>query len=175
MKEIEVKILDINVKEIESKLKKLGAKKTLDTNIEVIYYDINQPKEKDKKNSLRLRKKGNVVEFTFKKRTKTKDLKICDEYEVNVSNFEEMKVIISALGYKIKKELTKHRLEYKIDNVNFELDTYENEPTLLEIEAPNKKEIEKYVKLLGYTMKDAKGWSYAEVLKYYKNKRKKSL
>jgi len=43
------------------------------------------------------------------------------------------------LGYKIKKVLEKHRTEYKLKNVCFEIDTYLSEPTLLEIESPNKK------------------------------------
>lgn len=148
----------------------MGAEKNFDDNIDVTYYDVKQPNEKGQKNILRLRKKGDVVEFTYKHRTKTQKIKIADEYEVKVSDYEIMKKILKSLGYKIIKELKKHRTSYNIDNVHFELDTYPNEPTLLEIEAPTTKLIEKYVKLLGYTMKDAKGWSYAEVLDYYKSK-----
>ena len=173
MKEIEVKILNVNKKEIEKKLLALGAEKNFDDNIDAIYYSIPQKKEKKKKTVLRLRQKGNIVELTYKHRTKTKCVKICDEYEVKVSDFEEMKKILKSLDYKIKTEIKKHRTSYHINNVHFELDTYPNEPTLLEIEAPNIKTIEKYVKLLSYTMKDAKGWSYAEILNYYKCECKK--
>jgi adenylate cyclase class 2 len=174
MKEIEVKILNVNKKEVEKRLLELGAEKNFNDNIDAIYYDIEQPNENDKKTSLRLRQKGDIVEFTYKHRTKTKKIKIADEYEVKVSDFEEMKKILKALGYKITKNIKKHRTAYNIDNIHFELDTYPGEPTLLEIEAPTTKQVEKYVKLLGYDMKVAKGWSFIEVLEYYKNKCKRN-
>lgn len=173
IKEIEVKILNVNKKEVEKKLLTLGAEKSFEDYIEAIYYNLDHKNKENKKTSLRLRKKGKQIELTFKNRLKTKTVKICEETEVNVSDFENMKLILKNLGYKIKTELKKHRTEYKLKNISFELDTYINEPTLLEIEAPDKKTLEKYVKILGFTMNEAKGWSYAEILKYYKEKSKK--
>ena len=55
MKEIEVKILEVNVSEVIKKLEALGAKKVLDTAQEIIIYD-NAEGTLSKGQLLRLRK-----------------------------------------------------------------------------------------------------------------------
>jgi len=175
MKEIEVKILNVNKKEMQKKLEKLGAVKDFDGELKQIYYDIMDNHLRNCKKSLRLRKACNKTYLTFKHKLNTHKAKICDEFELEVSDFNKMHRILKEAGFEELKKADKYRTSYKLDKTHFELDTYPNEPTLLEIEAPNIKTIEKYVKLLGYTMNDAKAWSYAEILEHYASLKKKKI
>jgi adenylate cyclase class 2 len=175
MKEIEVKILNVNKKEIEAKLKKLGAKKTFDDKVFTIAYCYPNEDAKHLDRFVRLRKLGKDIMLTVKVRLPSKKVKVRDEFEVKVSDFKIAKEILNALGLTEFKRNTKIRTSYSIGNVHFELDTYEKENTLMEIEGPNEKEILKYVRLLGYTEKDTCLFAYSENDKIKKNKRKKSL
>ena len=56
MKEVEVKILEIDGKEIEERLTSLGAKKILDSDIQTIFFDFHNGKIMKAKDVLRLRK-----------------------------------------------------------------------------------------------------------------------
>ena len=53
------------------------------------------------------------------------------------------------------------------EEFHFDFDTYPHIPTFLEIEAPSKEKIKKYVKLFGYSMKEALPWSTKELFDYY--------
>lgn len=172
MKEIEVKILNINKKEIETKLKKLGAKKTFDDKVFTIAYCFPNEDAKNLDRFVRLRKLGKDIMLTVKVRLPSKKVKVRDEFEVKVSDFKTAKEILNALGLKEFKRNTKHRTSYSLNNVHFELDNYTGENTLLEIEGPNEKTISKYVKLFGYSEKDTCLFAYSENDKM-KNKKKK--
>lgn len=166
MKEIEVKILEVDVSKIVRKLEELGAKKTLDTMQEVIIYD-NADGTLSQGQLVRLRKNGNVVELTYKKRVGSGEWKISDEKEVHVSDFETARKILKGIGLKEIRAYSKRRITYHLDGANFEIDTYPEVPTLLEIETEDEKLLEEYVKKLGYTMKDTKPWTGKDVLKHY--------
>ena len=59
----------------------------------------------------------------------------------------------------------KHRISYELNGVKFEIDTYPNIPTFLEIEAPSEEIIQDYVQRLGFTMDDAKPFSFGDIKK----------
>jgi adenylate cyclase class 2 len=166
MKEIEVKILEINVPEVVKRLEALGAKKVLDTVQEIIIYD-NAEGTLSKGQLLRLRKNGEVIELTYKKRISKEGTKISDEKEVHVSDFETTRKILQGIGLKEVRKTTKHRISYHLHGVGFEIDTYPGIPTFLEIETEDEKLLEEYVKKLGFTMKDAKPWTGKDVFKHY--------
>ncbi|MFH0701413.1 MAG: class IV adenylate cyclase [Candidatus Woesearchaeota archaeon] len=166
MKEIEVKILEVDVPKIVKKLEDLGAKKTLDTEQEIIYFDNNE-RTFSKNNLLRLRKNGKVIELAHKKKMSKKGVKIAEETEVHVSDFEKTRKILEGIGFREIRKATKHRISYHLPGVSFELDTYPEVPTFLEIETEDEKLLKEYVKKLGFTMKDTKAWSGKDVLRYY--------
>jgi len=51
-----------------------------------------------------------------------------------------------------------------------EIDTYPQIPAFFEVESPNEKELEEIVKLLEYTMKDAKPWNAWKLFEHYGKK-----
>jgi len=170
MIEIEVKILEVDVNEITQKLKKLGAKKVFDGEMDTCIFDY--PDRSIWKNNglFRLRKKGDCTELTFKKKAKTKIVKSAEELEVNVSDFETTRKIIKLLGLKEHTRVAKHRTSYSLKDAHFELDTYPGIPTFLEIETTSAKKIKEYVNMIGFTMKDTKAWSGRDVFKHYGKK-----
>jgi len=79
-----------------------------------------------------------------------------------------MKNILEKIGLKVIWKVEKHRTSFVLENARFEIDSFPGIPTFLEIEAENEKELEKYSKLLGFSLKEGKPWTIREVLKYYK-------
>jgi len=168
MNEVEVKILNIDRKKIEAKLISLGAKKVFDDKVSALFFKSKTDKP-HKHLQLRLRTEGTKAVLTLKTRIPDKELKIRDEHEVEVSDFNEMQIILEGLGYIIYKKTRKHRTSYALDDAHFEFDKYLDEfdfiPEFLEIEATTPKTIHKYADLLGIKKEDCKPWSLKDILK----------
>ncbi len=177
MKEIEVKIMEINKKEIINKLKKMGAKKSFDGIIQGEYFDFPNNKLDKNKELLRLRTAGEKVFLTYKKKEKKESkVKCCEEKEIEVSDYNILKEILLQIGLMVKKEtLKKHRVSYSLGKTHFEIETpigeYSFIPPFMEIESNSVENIYKYAKLLGYDEKDCFNWSGNDVIKFYKKKK----
>ena len=99
MKEIEVKILDINVDEIRKKLFDLGAKKIFSGQIHMISLDFPNERLRKEGKHFRVRKVGKKTEMCIKGKKKLTKFKIREETEVFTSNFEETLKILEMLGF----------------------------------------------------------------------------
>lgn len=165
MEEIEIKILEINVKQVVLELIKLGATKTFEGDIDAAQYG-----EVARGSLLRLRRKGNKSELTFKEKISSHDVKVMREIETNVDDYEAMHTILTKLGYKVKHNLQKKRVTYKINDVLFEFDTIRGIPTFLEIEGPTKDVVFEWVEKLGFKREQALPWSTSDLFKHYKKK-----
>ncbi len=168
MKEIEIKILDVNPTEIRKKLAVLGAKKTFDGDVEIVMFDF--PDGRLKKNDclLRVRRLGDKTEVCYKGKNESKTFKVKEEIEIVADDFENALKIFERLGFKRTYEGKKHREAYHLNDTKFEMDTYAHIPTYLEIDAPDEKSVEKYVKKLGYTMQQTSNMSAYQLAEFYK-------
>lgn len=167
MQEIEVKILEIERGALEKKLRALGARKIFDGPVDVRMYDTPDRALKKKGVLLRLRKKGDVGELTVKTHfRRTLRAKMSSEYETHC-DFAAMQTMLSALGYVESFRMKKHRIEYALGKVRFEIDKLPRIPWFLEIEASSEREISTWVEKLGFTQSDVKNWWWHEVLAYY--------
>lgn len=166
MKEIEIKILEIDESEIRKKLASFGAEKIFEGEIEARYLS----SENTRKNgeTLRVRKVGEKVELCFKGKRENSIFKIKEEIEVITDHFDNTLKIFERLGFKKSSESKKKRESYKLGRTKFEIDTYQGIPTFLEIEAPTEKEVMEAVKKLGYTMKQTTNRSLKQIYDYYK-------
>lgn len=175
MNEIEVKILEIDSSKIESKLKELKAEKVFEGDVEWTVFDYPDKSFSKKELLIRLRKLGKKTQFIVKRLINTENAKVSEEIETEVSNYEAMEKALLTLGLIPKKgyPLKKHRVSYVFGKIHFEIDTFPQFPTYLEIEAPSQEIIEQYVKKLGFSLSDAKPWGAREVFAYYRNKSKK--
>ena len=174
MKEIEVKILEVDRSKVEIALVGLGAKKIFDGNVQTMLFDFEDGSIVRAKDVLRLRKEVDRVELTYKKVRFTEAAKVAEEFSVEVSNLETMKEILENLGLSIIEDMLKHRMSYALDNVRFDIDRYLEDfsfvPEFMEIEAENSDMIHKYAGLLGFDPEKCLPWSTQDILKYYGRK-----
>lgn len=158
MKEREVKVLNIDKDEIEKKLKGMGAILLKDEDQTNIRFDTEDNYLKKTYNGyLRLRiTKNNLNQeikntLTFKKNISRDNLRINEETETEVSNWEEAVKILQILGYNKKRPGYKHRKSYLYDNIVFEIDTWDEETypkPYLEIEMTDEEDLERAIELL---------------------------
>ena len=176
MKEVVVKILEVNRKNVEETLTKLGAKKVLDGEIQTIFFDFKDSRITKARDVLRLRNEDGKIELTYKKVRADKATKNAEEYSVEVSDLEVTEIILENLGLENVDSMLKHRVSYKLDTARFDMDRYLGKhdfiPELLEIEAENVEAIYKYADLLGFKPKDCLPWSTKDLIEHYSNKKK---
>ncbi len=168
MKEIEVKILDIDEKDITNKLLKLGAKKISEELVVEKAFDFEDGRIFKNNNLLRLRKIGDKTELTYKdSREEDKDFAIREETQTEIKDFYEMEKIIKKLGLKCIIHREKKRSSFELNKVRFEIDKYPTIPAYLEIEG-TKEDIKKTLQLLNIEVNKISNLPSTEVLKNYK-------
>ncbi len=177
MLEKEIKILEVNVLEIQEKLESLWAKKTFEWYIHDIYYDFEceetwAHKMDSNKRLFRVRKKWDVHMYTIKRKRNKKQewwekwLKIADEGEREITDVESFKNVLEKYGMRETREKKKYRISYALDWCEFDIDDYflwddrNTIPPLLEIEAHTREEIIAWTKKLGLeNYRQEKWWS----------------
>ena len=171
MKEIEIKILGIDRKAVEERLVSLGAKKVFDDEIHALYYDFTNTALKDSGCALRLRLEGTKSVLSLKKFVESKEAKIREEHEIEVSDFNTMKYLLESLGLNAWLELKKRRTSYEFRGAHFEIDQYHDAynyiPQFLEIEGHDIETIYACAELLGFRASDCKPWDILQVAAYY--------
>ncbi len=149
-KEIEVKILDIDVDEVIKKLKKIKAKKVAEKTYTRIIFT--KPGHKTPVQEwVRLRTDGKKTTIAYKK-VESKDIDGIHETEVEVDNFETAAAILRSLGLVQLLFQKSKRIRYKLDDIEFDIDFWPKLKPFLEIEANSKQKLKKGVSLLGFTM-----------------------
>lgn len=165
--EVELKILEIDVNDVVSKLERKGAEKILDERIKSVFLK-NLDGEK-----LRLRKYSDKNILTFKKVVDRKKAIQSDEYEVEVGDFAGCINFLEALGFVRYGYSKKYRVTYKLEEVLFEMDSIELDdinkkiPTYLEIESDQISKVEQAVLDLGFTLEDTVAMTERQVKEYY--------
>lgn len=163
MREVEVKILEIDKDYVVNKLLSLGAEKIFDGRIESTYFETDDDK------TLRVRRVNDDSELVLKLNNNGKNVKDMEEIHTLTSSFENTLRIFESLGFEKKSvRINKFRESYKIGDTRFEIDTIDGLPTLLEIEGNDEKGVMEWVDVLGYERREAKPWTGLQVLDYYK-------
>ena len=127
-KELEVKILNIDVEEVKAKLENLGAR------------------------FLKSENQENNSELTYKEHKENKFLKEFNEYNVSLKNSEEMLRILNFLGYDKLDIEKKFRTSYKLRNAYIDIDIWDKEVypyPYMEIEVSNYDDLCEVLNLLG--------------------------
>ena len=166
--EIEVKFYLADIESVRNKILELGAEskgRLFETNIR--YEDKNNSLIK-KKSVLRLRQDEKTT-FTFKSRppVKSRDYKIVNELEVEVSDFTTMDQILQSLDFHPEQKYEKWRETIVLDQTLFCLDTmpYGN---FLEIEG-QEKDIRHYASRLGLNWQKRILFNYLEIFEIMRN------
>lgn len=161
--EFEVKILEIDVDEIISKLNWLGAKKNGEKLQKRFVYDFT-PK---KNNSwVRLRTDGQNTTLTIKEIENDK-IGGTKEIEISVDDFEKTNLFLEKLGYFHKGYQENKRISYILNNVEIEIDFWPQIPPYLEIEGKSVEDVERIIKLLGFELSQTTSINTIKVYKKY--------
>jgi adenylate cyclase, class 2 len=175
MREIEVKILEIDTADVTAKLIALGARKTFDGEIHALYYDTPDSAIRGKETTLRLRKEGGRAVLAVKRDISDERAKVREELEVEVSDFATMKTMFEALGLRVWLEMRKHRISFELSGLHFDFDRYDGEyayiPEFLEIEGSSLGVIHEYAALLGFSAGDCRPWDAVDIARHYAERR----
>ena len=176
MKEVEVKIIEIDREKVEAGLRSLGATRTFDGDQVTVFFDFPGNSIAAAKNLLRLRKTGDKTLLTFKKFVESGPAKVRDEYEVVVSDFDSMRLILESLGLSPTKRMEKHRTSYTLKSgVEVDIDKYAGEyshiPELLEIEGKDVETVHLHAKLLGFQPVECKSWTTFDLIDHYSGRK----
>ncbi|MBE6081935.1 MULTISPECIES: class IV adenylate cyclase [Tissierellales] len=172
-KELEVKILDIDSKKMEEKLKNIGAKlikKEYQINIII---DGKDNYIQQKLNSyLRIRETQDLMSnkvkdtFTLKQNISKDGIRENIETDVDIDNKEKLIYILKTLGLNVIHEGKKKRISYMYGKVRFDIDTWDKDTypyPYMEIEVEKKEDLKKILELLGIDRNKISTKSIAEL------------
>lgn len=161
--EYEVRVLEINQKELEKKLKKLNAKFEWDLFQKRYVYDF-IPKEDGK--WIRLRTNGKKTTLTIKNITSSK-IDGTQELEIEVDSFEKTNLMLKELGYIPKGYQENRRIKYQLNGVEIDIDMWPNIPTYLEIEGTSEEVVYHTLEILGYKKEEATAKDVEKIYQEY--------
>jgi adenylate cyclase class 2 len=161
--EYEVKILDVDVKEIKKKLEESGAKKYLERNMRRYVYDIDPA---DQSRWIRLRDNGEKTTLTIKK-IESDNIDGTKEIEVRVDDFDKTNQLLNELGLFHKAYQENKRISYRLNGVKIEIDFWPKIPPYIEVEGVNQEETEKVVRILGFDMSQTTSMGVTKVYEKY--------
>lgn len=174
MKEIETRIIDINVDEMRKKLLNINAKKIKQENQINNIYDFSDKRLINNKGYARIRTvqdeltNSTVHYITTKKLISQEKYKIMEEHESEIKDEVAAKGIFESLGLELIQSIKKYRESYKYKNTLIEIDINEKEFCpfpYIEIESADEAEILEVVTLLGYRLEDTTSKTIYEILK----------
>ncbi|MDP3385620.1 MAG: class IV adenylate cyclase [Eubacteriales bacterium] len=159
MKEIEVKILNIEPEAMKNKLMDIGAVKVKDERqINMIFDTRDFYLDKGFNGYARIRVTEDILNnrqhktFTLKKNITTEGVRENTEYNMELTDDEQMIQILFGLGYELKHTGKKHRISYEFEGILFEIDIWDNDTypyPYMEIEVNKEEDINRALEMLG--------------------------
>lgn len=155
-REIEVKVLRVEEKDVKERLKAIGAQYVGEEK-QINYRIDSSAIPLDPLDHLRLRvvyvnRELVKKEFTYKKRRKIEKARAYDEYTVNIDDEENLFEILKHMAYDQVEEMGKVRRSYVYKDCRIEFDRWDSHILsypYMEIEAPSSERIYEIVDLLG--------------------------
>lgn len=163
-KEIEAKFLNQDHNEIRAKLSNFGA--TCQSPMRLIRrttFDFPDRRLNKQGSWVRLREELDGSIELMLKRVASNSLGDTYEQPVSVSNYEQAKQFVLALGLEIKVEEESKRELWRLDDVEIMLDQWPWVPDYIEIEGPTEEAVKKVASLLGCNWSEAKFGSISPV------------
>ena len=142
--EFEIRVLEVNTEEIIEKLEKLGALKIGEYNQKRYVYDI-IPACNGK--WVRLRTNGEKTTLAYKD-VVSDTIDGTKEIEFEVSDFDEAKEFMKRIGINYRSYQENKRIQYLLDGVEIDIDTWPMIPTYMEIEGKSEEQVNKMMDIL---------------------------
>jgi adenylate cyclase class 2 len=166
-RQIEIKILEVDVDEVIRELTKMNAEIEFDGILYSIYFDDNEKRFSEGGDTLRLRQANDLKTIAYKEHVSKEHAKVKDLVEVKIGDIEHMQILLEGLGYFVLAKSEKRRSEFSIGSIYFNIDSYADIPSYLEVEGSDLAAIKKKVLALGFETKDMKPWSVRDVFEHY--------
>lgn len=172
--ELEVKLLNVDLKEVEELLIKKGAK--LFSEEEQLNRIIDTDDNKIRKEVpgyLRIRSYKDFIKkeeghlLTLKVKQSAEGVRAYQEVETEILNPNEAVKIFEHLGYKIINQNSKHRKSYSYKDVRFDLDVWDDEMGInpyLEIEVPYPERLDEIIDEFGFDRKNISTKSIRDIV-----------
>lgn len=176
MKEIEVKVLDIDKAAVIGKLEKMGCQLVKDEAQVNTIYDFPDLRLLKKKGYARIREvrdhlnNQNITFMTVKTMVSQEKYKIMDESETIIDDPLAGHGIFKSFGMFVRKVLIKDRISYQYKNSLIEIDDVKGTEypfPLLEVETIYDEELQEILDLLGYTLTDTTSLTMTEIMANY--------
>ena len=135
--EYEVRVLEIDKEKMIKKLEQLGAKLKGNYDQKRYTYDL-KPVEQGK--WIRLRTNGKETTLTYKDVISDK-IDGTKEVEFVVSDFQKANEFLEKIGFKSKAYQENKRIQYELDGVELDIDSWPLIPTYMEIEGQTEKAV----------------------------------
>ncbi|MCR2045214.1 CYTH domain-containing protein [Anaerosalibacter massiliensis] len=174
-KELEVKILNIDIEEMEEKLINLGA--SLISEEDQINYILDSKENKIQKeydSYLRLREKRDLNSgkvdyiFTLKENIPRDGIRENIERNTKVEDKDALIYILDVLGVYVINKGFKKRISYEYDGIRFDIDTWDEDTyphSYMEIEVKKEEDLKKAIKLLNIDKENISTKSIVELRK----------
>lgn len=152
-REIEVKVLNINIEEMVAKLESLGAEK-INHEFQKNYTFIPQGEGEFSDGYLRIRETtfkdtdDKEIELTFKEVKTSSDVRINNEYTTHIDSVTMMTRILEHMGIELEYKGEKERISYRYKNQRFDIDIWDKETypnPYMEIEFTNQSKIDEII------------------------------
>ena len=186
MKEIEVKILDIDRPAVEARLVELGAELCFDGLLTALFFDFPDGRLGATGSLLRLRREGDRTVLTLKRSMSGREAKVREETEVEASCFDTCRQILLALGMRESSRILKYRTGYRLNRreglavsgrerpASIVIDRYIGSlahiPEFLEIEAGTVAEVRSIAARLGFPADALRPWGMGQLFAHYEAK-----
>ncbi len=180
MREVEIKILEIDGNELRQRLLEIGAVEVFSGTVRDRYYDFEDRRLMSGGKLLRIREEGERdFLLTWKGPPRAAEAKVREEMELEVGDGEILGRILARLGLGEWLILEKQRTLFRKGEVRFCMDRYLGEyshiPEFLEIEAQREDDVFRYAEILGFRPEDCLPWSFDELRRYYEAKQNEGL
>lgn len=142
--EYEIRILEINKEEMIKKLEELGAIKKGKFEQKRYVYDL-RPVEKGK--WIRLRTDGNCTTLTYKDIV-SNTIDGTKEVEFEVKDFHKANEFLKKIGFENRSYQENERIQYILNDVEIDIDSWPMIPTYMEIEGKSEEEVLNMKKIL---------------------------
>lgn len=142
--EYELRVLEINTEEMIKKLESLNAIKKGEFNQKRYVYDL-RPKEEGK--WIRLRTNGTTTTLTYKNIV-SNTIDGTKEVEMEVESVEKANEFLERIGFESRNYQENKRIQYILNGVEVDIDSWPMIPTYMEIEGKSEEEVLKIQELL---------------------------
>ena len=142
--EYEIRVLEVDKEEMIKKIEQLGATKVGEYHQRRYVYDFN-PAQEGK--WIRLRTNGYETTLAIKDIEKN-TIDGTKEIEFKVDNFDDANLFLNQLGYFAKGYQENNRIQYRLNDVEIDIDAWPMIPIYMEIEGPDAESVNKVLEKL---------------------------